>query len=160
MRELVDDDDKAYTSIPTERGKLRIHQEHGKAERAENIKVASYFANKYGHEIDLLPRDDNKPCADAYNRTLGREEEYKVNTVASASAIDRAIRSAKRQADHIVLWIESDISLGDLTDGIKGRVARAENIKTITIVKDGRDRAYSREDILQNGFKIQQADLE
>ena len=76
------------------------------------------------------------------------------------SSIDNLLRKAKKQANRIVLWIESDISMGDLTDGVKGRVIRTENIKTITIVKDGKDRSYSREDILQNGFKIQQADLE
>ena len=159
VRELVVDDDKAYTSIPTERGKLRIHQEHGKAERAENIKVASYFANKYGHEIDLLPRDDNKPCADAFNRTLGRNEEYKVNTVASASAIDRAIRSAKRQADHIVLWIESDISSEDLAAALRSRTRRCATIQTITIVRNEKDVCLTREDLLNEGLKIRLADL-
>ena len=156
------DSNKEYMPVPTEKGAVRIHQRHGKTEKKENIKISSYFANKYGYEIDLLPRDDNKPCADAYNRTLGRNEEYKVNSKENPtkSSIDNLLRKAKKQANRIVLWIESDISMGDLTDGVKGRVIRTENIKTITIVKDGKDRSYSREDILQNGFKIQQADLE
>lgn len=160
LREVLRPEEKEYMTVATDNGKVRIHNKHGKNEKRENTMVSGYFANKYGYEIDLLPRDDDKPCADAFNRTLGYEEEYKVNTKPTANAIDAAIRSAKRQADHIVLWIDSDITYGDLTDGIKDRIRRSENVKTITIVRNGKDHTYTREDILRNGFKIQQADLE
>ena len=150
-----------YTVIPTDKGVLRIHSGHGKGERAENIRIGSYLANKYGYEIDLLPRDDEKPCADAYNWTLGYEEEYKVNLPENPtkSSIDNLIRSAKRQADHIVLWIDSNISYGDLTDSIKDRIRRCRNIKTVVLVRQSKDHTYTREDILRDDFKIQQADL-
>lgn len=151
---------KDYTPVPMEKGAVRVHQLHGKTEKGENIKVAGYFANKHGYEIDLLPRDDDKPCPDVYNRTLERYEEYKVNTVASASAIDNEIRKAKKQADHIVLWIESDISLGDLRHGLASRVKRCNSIKTITIVKNGKDCSFTREQIEADGFEIKQADFE
>lgn len=153
-------EDKEYTAVPTQNGVVRVHAGHGKNERQENIRVSSYFANKYGYEIDLLPRDDNKPCADAFNRTLGHEEEYKVNTKPTANAIDAAIRSAKRQADHIVLWIDSDIDIDSLPAIIRNRVKREENIQSITIVVKGKDRTYSRSDILNGVFKIQLADSE
>ena len=153
------DSNKEYMPVPTEKGAVRIHQRHGKTEKKENIKISSYFANKYGYEIDLLPRDDNKPCADAYNRTLNRFEEYKVNTVASASAIDRAIRSAKRQADHIVLWIESDISSEDLAAALRSRTRRCATIQTITIARNEKDVCLTREDLLNEGLKIRLADL-
>lgn len=153
-------EDIEYTAVPTQNGVVRVHAGHGKNERQENIRVSSYFANKYGYEIDLLPRDDNKPCADAFNRTLGHEEEYKVNTKPTANAIDAAIRSAKRQADHIVLWIDSDIDINSLPAIIRNRVKREENIQSITIVVKGKDRTYSRSDILNGVFKIQLADSE
>lgn len=153
------DSSKEYMPVPTEKGAVRIHQRHGKTEKKENIKISSYFANKYGYEIDLLPKDDNKPCADAYNRTLGRKEEYKDNSIATAGAIDNAIRSGKNQADHIVLWIGSDISLGDLRNGILNRARRCKNIKTITIVKDGKDCSFTKEQIDANDFEIKQADF-
>lgn len=153
------DSNKEYMPVPTEKGAVRIHQRHGKTEKKENIKISSYFANKYGYEIDLLPRDDNKPCADAYNRTLNRFEEYKVNTVASASAIDRAIRSAKRQAGHIVLWIESDISSEDLAAALRSRTRRCATIQTITIARNEKDVCLTREDLLNEGLKIRLADL-
>lgn len=125
----------------------------------ENIRIGSYLANKYGYEIDLLPRDDEKPCADAYNWTLGYEEEYKVNTKPTANAIDRAIRSAKRQANHIVLCIDSDIDLNIVPAIIRNRVKRESNIQSITVIVGNWDRTYSREEIMNGVFKIQQADL-
>lgn len=146
-----------YTELQTAAGRLRIHVGHGKGERQENIRVASYFTDKYGYEIDLLPKDDDKPCADAYNRTLERKEEYKVNTRPTANAIDTAIRSAKRQADHIVLWIDSGIDLELLPAIIRNRVKREENIKSITVVVNGKDKTLTRHEILNN--KIQLADL-
>ena len=159
IRGALHPEDKLYTIIPTENGRIRIHTDHGKNEREENIRIASYFANKYGYEIDLLPRDDNKPCADTFNRTLGYEEEYKLNLRPTTNAIDRAIRSAKRQADHIVLWIESGINLEELTTVIRNRVKREENIQSITMVVNGKDKTYSRSEILEGLFKIQLADM-
>lgn len=152
-------EDKGYTAVPTENGIVRVHAGHGKGERQENIRVSSYFANKYGYEIDLLPKDESKPCADAFNRTLGYEEEYKMNIKPSANAIDLAIRSAKRQADHIVLWVESGIDLDSLSVAIKNRVRRESNIQSITVVIDGKDRTYTKADIMEGAYKIRLADL-
>ena len=70
-----------------------------------------------------------------------------------------ALRKAKDQADHIVLSIQSDISLGDLSNAINGRVKRAANIQTITIIRDGLDVTYSRDVMVSDGFKIQQEDF-
>lgn len=152
-------DQERYTVVNTARGSLRIHERHGRGEREENIRVASYFVEKYGYEIDLLPRDDERPCADAYNWTLGHEEEYKVNTKPTANAIDRAIRSAKRQADYIVLWIDTDMDLDTLSAAIKNRVRREENVRGITVVIGEKDHLYTREDIMGGAFKIRLADL-
>lgn len=159
-----------YTVVPTDAGLVRIHREHGKGEREENIMVASYFANKYGYEIDLLPNPSDHKSADVLNKTLEREEEYKVNGKdhPTKSAIDNLLRKAKDQADHIVLWIESDISLGELRRALVSRVRRSENIRSVTLVmnqkdKDGvsmkKDCTYTREEIVQDGFDIKQADL-
>ena len=90
---------------------------------------------------------------------MGYEEEYKLNLRPTTNAIDRAIRSAKRQADHIVLWIESGINLEELTTVIRNRVKREENIQSITMVVNGKDKTYSRSEILEGLFKIQLADM-
>lgn len=149
---------ETFATVPTKHGKVRVSSKHGKGERQENIRVASYFANKHGQEIDLLENKDGEKSADCYNRTLKVEQEYKVNSKATASAIDNALRKAARQAEDVVLWIESDISWEDLNAAIRPRIRRS-GITHITIVKDGKDRRYSREEILSDNFKIRPADL-
>ena len=151
---------KDYTKVSTKKGTLRIHNKHGKTEKTENIKVGKFLAEKYGYEIDLIDNPDDKKSADSYNHTLGCFQEYKVNQVASRNAIDRALRSGKDQSNDIVLWIESEISFEDLASAIRPRVNRASNISHIMIIKDGKGRRYSRDEILSDGFKIRQADLE
>ena len=148
-----------YETVPTEKGWLRIHEGHGKGEREENIRVASYFTDKYGYHIDLLDNPDSVKSADSFNRTLGYEEEYKVSRTPSANSIDRLLRDARKQADHIVLWVDSNISVEDLSAALRSRVRRSENIQTVTIVIDGKDVRLERTDILSEGFKIRLADL-
>ena len=161
VERMVGTANEHYTTIPTEHGQIRVHDGHGKGERQENIRVASYFANKYGYKIDLLDNPDGVKSADSYNQSLDRFEEYKVNRKENPtkSSIDNLLRKAKDQADHIVLWIDSDISLGDLRDAMIDRVRRINSIKTVTIVIGGKDCVYTREQIVKDGFKIKQADL-
>ena len=71
-----------------------------------------------------------------------------------------AIKSGSKQANDLVLWIDSDIRLEDLAAAIRPRVIRTGRITHITIVRNGKDKRYSREDIIAEGFKIRQADLE
>lgn len=155
------DSNKEYMPVPTEKGAVRIHQRHGKTEKKENIKISSYFANKYGYEIDLLDNPDGVKSADSYNRSLNRFEEYKVNRKENPtkSSIDNLLRKAKNQADHVVLWIESDISSEDLAAALRPRTRRCATIQTITIVRNGKDVCLTREDILSEGLKIRLADL-
>ena len=159
LMEKLEEEEGHYTLIPTERGRLRIHDGHGKREREENIRIGTYLAEKHGYEIDLLDNPQNVPSADSFNRTLGVEQEYKVNSTPTKNSIDRLIRDGKGQADDIVLWIDSDISLGDLRDAITSRVKRAENIRTLTIIREDKDVSYKREDMLRPDWIIRQADF-
>lgn len=152
-------EDAPYSIVETERGRVRIHSGHGKNERKENLEIATYLANKHEYEIDLLDNPDDRKTADSYNHTLGIEQEYKVSATASKNSIDRLIRDAKKQANNIVLRIDSDITWSDLSAGIRSRVRRSENIETITIIIEGKDVTLTREQILSDGFKIQLADL-
>lgn len=143
----------------TEKGELRVHLAHGKNERAENIRIARYFTDRYDQEIDLLPKNDTEKCADAYNRTLKQLQEYKQNITPTRNAVDSALRDANRKADHAVLLISSGISEDDLTRGIKGRMLRVDRLQSATIMKDGKDVVYTKEQILQDGFKASWTDL-
>lgn len=143
----------------TEKGELRVHLAHGEGERAENIRIARYFTDRYGQEIDLLPRSDTEKCADAYNRTLRQLQEYKQNNTPTVNSIDMALRDANRKSDHAVLWIASDISEDSLTKGIKGRMLRAKRLQSVTVIREGKDVVYTKERIREAGFKISWADL-
>ena len=140
--------------IPTKNGVVRCSKAHGANERAENIAIATHFAEKYGHEIDLLPRSNVKKCADAYNKTLGIEQEYKTNKTPTKGAVDTMLRKAGRQANHIILHIVSDITDDLLARGIKGRVKQKPTIETVTVVKGGNDTAYARPQILDKNFAL------
>lgn len=148
-----------YSIIPTKNGCVRIHEKHGKGETAENVSVASYFAERYGHEVDLLPNPSHEKSADVFNRTLGIEQEYKVNSKPTKGAIDNEVRSAAKQADNIVLRIDSEITFEDLRNGIRGRVNRCINVNSVTIIRGNMDVTYTREQILGIGFKIRQEDF-
>lgn len=148
-----------YKTVPTKAGYLRIHEGHAKHEREENIRIGTYLAEKHGYSIDLLDNPQNKKSADSYNRTLKIEQEYKLNTTATKSSIGNLLRDAKKQADDIVLWIDSDISLEDISAVLRSRVRRSENIRTVTIIYKNKDIMIKREDILADGFKIRPTDL-
>ena len=155
---VVKPKNETFDIYPTNNGNVRISSLHGKNEKEENLKVASYLANKYGYEIALIANPDNKKSADSFNKTLNVAQEYKMNMTATKSSIDNLLRSAARQADNVVLWIESDISLNELSTAIHSRVKRSK-IKSVTIVRGNKDKTYHRDEIIQNDFKIQQADL-
>lgn len=70
-----------------------------------------------------------------------------------------ALRDANRKADHIVLVIASDISEELLTKVIRERMLRAKRLQSITIVKDGKDIVYTKEEAIRKKFKINWADL-
>lgn len=148
-----------YTVVPTKAGKLRIHDGHGKHEREENIRIGTYLAEKHGYEIDLLDNPQGRKSADSYNRTLDMEQEYKMASTPTVNAIDRLIRDGRKQADNIVLWLDTDIPLGNLRDAITSRIRRADNVQSLTIIRNGKDVTYNREDILKNNWEIKQADF-
>ena len=97
IRTMIEQSDEAggggknngYTTVPTDRGKVRVHAKHGKIEKAANIETATYLANKYGYEYDLLPDEPGVKSADAYNETLKRKEEFKENKTPTENAGQR-----------------------------------------------------------------------
>ena len=155
---VLKEQEKQYETVPTEKGILRVHFKHGKGEKAENVKIGSFFANKYGYEIDLLPKKNDEKCADSFNKTLGYEEEYKFNQTPTKNAIDKAIQKAAKQADNIILWFENDIPLNILEYAMADRVRRCKNLQSITIVINKKDHKYMAKDVGEK-FKIQQTDF-
>lgn len=124
-----------------------------------NVMIASFLADRHGYVIDLLDNPDDRKSADSHNHTLGVDQEYKLASTPTTNAIDRLIRDGRKQADNIVIWIDVDMPLGDIRNGIKDRMRRADNIKTLTLIIHGKDATYTREEILEENWKIKQADF-
>lgn len=68
-----EDDPETFYECETRRGKVRVSSKHGKTEKKENVRVATYLAEKHEHEIDLIANPQNETSADSFNRTLGIE---------------------------------------------------------------------------------------
>ena len=143
-----------WRKIHTRFGYVQVSNLHGKNETFDNLRIACFLANKLGHSIFLLARSERLKSPDSKNVTLNIFQEYKVNKTATKSAIDNELRSAAKQADHIVLWIDSSIRLSDLERGIKGRTKWAKNIKQIWIIRNSTIVMLTRDQILQKGFSI------
>lgn len=152
---------EVFYECDTKHGKVRVSSKHGKTEKKENVRVATYLAEKYGYEIDLIANPSDRKTADSSNISLGYEQEYKVSATPTVSSIDRLIRTGKDQANNIVLSVESDISLSDIAKAFRDRVRRAKNVENITVIlwEQQKDATYSRAEILSSEFKIRPEDF-
>ena len=157
-RNKKNDTKETFITCPTEKGKLRVSSLHGKNEKKENVSVGSFLANKHGYEIDLIANPSDKKSPDSYNKTLGVYQEYKVSKAPTKNSIDSLIRSAAKQAEHIVLVADSETPLGILADAIKSRVRRTK-VESLTLIVGDKDVIYTRSQMTSNDFKIRQADL-
>lgn len=145
--------------IKTEHGKVRMHIKHGIKEAKENIEIATYLANKYGYEIDLLEDVPNVKTADSYNYTLKIMQEYKRSDASTLSAIDDLIRKGKKQANNLVIELKNTEYINSMGVTVRNRVRRCENIQAITFIINGKDITYTRDQLVSEHFKIQLADL-
>lgn len=144
---------------PTENGKIYVHPDHGKSELAENLEFARWRAEQFGEEVILLPNPQNIKSPDSYNITRGVQEEYKRSSTPTKNSIDRLIRDGSKQANHIVLAVDSDITPRTLQSGIKGRVVQNSEIKELRIRIGNAEAVYSRESIIAKDFKIKPEDF-
>ncbi len=144
---------------PTESGKIYVHPGHGKNELAENLSIARWRAEQFGEEVVLLPNPQGIKSADSYNISRGVMEEYKVNATPSLNSVDGLIRTGSKQADHIILEIDSEISSGTLSHAMQSRVKRTEGLEEIRLKVGNAEAVYSREQITAKGFKIKPGDF-
>ena len=147
---------ETWETVPTEKGTVRVSSLHGKAEKTENTEIASYLANKYGYEINLIAKSNEKGAksADTFNKTLQIKQEYKRIHTPTINAVDKALRSTQNQANFVVLDIKADISDDDLKNAIKGRVRRSEWIEEVVVIRNGEDKTYLRADILREDWRL------
>lgn len=159
MVQQAESREEEYSIVPTHKGKVRLHAKHGKTEKKANVATATYFAEKYEHEIDLLPTKDGDKEADTNNKTLGYKQEYKHVNKHSKNAIEEALRKGYKQADHLVIVVTKDMPFQLIEKALRERLHRCPNIVEITFLRNGKDASYSREQMIRKDFKIQQDDF-
>ncbi|MGN0052608.1 MAG: phage minor head protein [Bacteroides sp.] len=150
---------ETFQVVKTRRGSLRVSSLHGKNERSENVRVATHLANKHGYDIELIANPHNTKSADSFNRTLGIYQEYKVQSTPTRNALDMLIKKGKKQAENIVVSLESGMKLNDVSEVVSDRVRRSENLKSITFVYDGKDATYTRDQMADSSFIIKREDF-
>lgn len=143
----------------TENGKIYVHPDHGKGELAENLRLARWRAEQFGEEVVLLPNPQGVKSADSFNVTRGVMEEYKRNYTPSVNSIDRLLRDGAKQADYIILEIDSDATPGMVADAMNDRLKRA-NIREIRLKIGNAEAVYSRDMVIGSGFKIKPGDFD
>lgn len=150
-----------YSYVDGTNNLVRIHKNHGKNEKVDNIKIAKYLSNKYGYKIDLLsiPQKQGIKEADTYNYTLKCKQEYKTLKTFTYNAIDKAIQKGSKQANDIVLSFNSKINFELLTNALNDRLKRCPNVETITLIVKNKAKVYTRDEIINENFKSQQEDF-
>jgi hypothetical protein len=79
-------------------------------------------------------------------------------SVCNASAIDKAIQKAKKQAPYILLEIDCEISPQILITGVEDRCQRAENqdvIKEVWILWKEKLLKFTRNEVINKSWRIQ-----
>lgn len=145
--------------VSTPSGNITVNLRHGINELYENLEMATDRMRRHGCQIELCEKFEDGKGADSYNHTLERFEEYKVNEKGTSGSIDRNIRDGAKQADVIVLRIDGEITIDDLSRGIHGRAIRCQSLKEIIIIMNDKEAMYTRKQFRKDGFKIQPDDF-
>lgn len=142
----------------TENGRIYLHPEHGKTEKAESLDFARWRAEHFNEEVILLPNPQGTKSADSYNITRKVQEEYKRGKTPTLNAIDRLLRDGAKQSKYVILEIDCDATSGVVSDALNGRLKRC-NIKEVRIKIGESEAVYSRDIIIQDGFNIKPEDF-
>lgn len=123
-------------------------------EEEQNLAASKILVDMWGCRIILLGRITERgvKTADAViywkDSKIGELWEIKTNISGTKGAIDTALRKANRQANRVILHIESTISDADLRSGIGDRLKRT-GIMEIIIVRGNSAKRLTREEILK-----------
>lgn len=140
--------EKGCETIETSKGSVTSNNGQGKQEKEYNEQTAKFLAEKYGHDIVLLPRKNDEVSADAWNVTLKIKQEYKRLLTKSRNALDMALKKAAKQADNIVVNITIDYNDEMIIDVLSDRVRRKSSIKSVWLIKNNKSVRMTRDEIL------------
>ncbi len=116
-------------------GYVEMHVTHASNEAVKNVETAIVLA-KQGFKVRLSPIT-NVPFVknpDAYLIDEDIVIEFKHNNTPTPSAIANELRDAKKQANYVLLHINSDLTKGGLIRGLRSCIHRATNVLEVWII--------------------------
>lgn len=116
---------------------------------AANVETAIFLA-RHGYKVRLLIAIDLPKIRtpDAYLVCRSVQIEFKHNQEPTVSAIDRELRSAKGQAENVLLHVSSTIKKGHLLQAIKARTQQIQSLKRLWIIWKATLCCFTRKEIL------------
>ena len=119
-------------------GYVEVHITHNGHETERNIETAILLA-KLGYQVRLLGIDTAFRTPDAYLIKEQIRIEFKHNQTPTVGAIDNEIRDGQRQANYILIHIQSTIRKIDLISAVKTRLRRpgTQQLKELWIIWKG-----------------------
>lgn len=128
-------------------GAVDAHPQHGADEYADNFSIACILADR-GEWVRLRPVE-NKPGLRNTDAFVGEVAwQFKTNRTSTTSAIDDEVRSAGKQASHVLLCIKSNLNESRLASAIQNRIVRTPTIRKMCIIHKGRLLELSRGELL------------
>ncbi|MBN8823840.1 MULTISPECIES: hypothetical protein [unclassified Spirosoma] len=150
--------DSRTNEIEPSGGYVEVHRTHNSEEAERNIETAILLA-KLGYQVRLL-LIDNTPHVKNPDAFLVKEQitiEFKHNQQPTTSAIEKEIRYAHRQADYVLIHIQSNIRRNDLIKAIKNRLKLSIGVRELWIIWKGELIRLKRKDVFDGtiSHKIQ-----
>jgi hypothetical protein len=138
-------------------GYVKRHPNQSKLEWMNNLRAAIFLA-KRGYKVWLLPisTEPGMRSADAWLENEDIFVEFKLCQTPSASAIDKAIQKGKKQAKHILIQIDCEMTPEKIIDGVENRCLRPENkaiIASIWLIWNEQLFLFSIEDIISKQWR-------
>lgn len=133
-------------------GYVYIHRTHGKAEAQQNVPIAKFLA-ELGERVCLL-QVVNAPGAKNPDATRnGVEWEFKTPESSTRNAVDKALRSASKQADRVLLHMHATMDIRELEQAMYARVLRTENLIEVAVLRGRQLFYFNRHEIVNNTFR-------
>lgn len=138
--------------LSAEGGCVDVHDTHGKQEIRQNLPIAVFLADR-GEHVCLLPVINRQGIKSADATRNGQEWEFKNPASQSANAIDKALRSANKQAVRVLILLPANFNRHLLEQAIHSRVRRAANIVEVVVLLANSLHHFSRREIINDTFR-------
>lgn len=133
-------------------GFVDVHESHGKLESRQNLPIALFLAAR-GEQIRLLPVHDLPGVKSPDATRNGVAWKFKTLKRVTANAGNTALRNASKQADRVLLTLQTDFNVGSLEPAMFDRLRRVAHLVEIAVLLGNNIHHFSRAEILRNTFR-------